>query len=248
MLWTCGMLSIPLKRWICWGIAGEDDTPEIPQKSSGLTPSPADHTLENSINGLIKAGRPPLDRWLDLDLKAEMGYNSLHPDVLTTDQSSRGGEGRLAPQPYPLFLRREWRVLGNSHKASRWANPGLVAVRFPSRIMGRLASCAIPQVCLNFKDWVLCPRKSAPYWKIPWNSKNMPAFKCCSWASRNLSLTYNNRHSLPSPSPANTSPRKETELVTMWAGRATIHSCTGCSLHKEGAEIQPSLCLPSCAP
>ena len=45
----------------------------------------------------------------------------------------------------------------------------------------------------------------------------MPAFKCCSWASRNLSLTYSNRHSLPSPSPANTSPRKETELVTTCA-------------------------------
>lgn len=114
--------------------------------------------------------------------------------------------------------------------------------------MGRLASCSIPQVCLNFKDWVLCPRKSVPYWKMPGNSQNMPAFKCCSWASRNLSLTYNNRHSLPSPSPANTSPRKETELVTMCAGRATMHSCTGCSLHKAGAEIQPSLCLPSCAP
>ena len=122
----------------------------------------------------------PLDRWLDLDLKAEMGYISLHPDVLTTDQSSRGGEGRLAPRPYPLFLRREWRVLGNSLKASRWANPELVAVRFPSRIMGRLASCSIPQVCLNFKDWVLCPKKSVPYWKMPWNSQNMPAFKCCS--------------------------------------------------------------------
>ena len=27
------------------------------RKSSGLTPSPADHTMENSVNGLIKAGK-----------------------------------------------------------------------------------------------------------------------------------------------------------------------------------------------
>lgn len=49
---------------VCWGKAGGKMIPlRFHRKSSGLTPSPADHTLENSINGLIKAGEgQPLDR------------------------------------------------------------------------------------------------------------------------------------------------------------------------------------------
>lgn len=57
---------------------------------------PPDHTMKNSVNGFIKAGRASLLTGEDLELKAEICSNSLDPDVLTTGQTLEE-EGRVAP-------------------------------------------------------------------------------------------------------------------------------------------------------
>lgn len=59
---------------------------------------------------------------------------------------------------------------------SKRASPGLLAVRFPSRIGGILTSCALPQDSLNFKDWILCPRKSGPSCDM---SPTLPELQTC---------------------------------------------------------------------